>query len=159
MESYKVMLENIKGFCERLDYDPSNGYWLAVIALPDYFESLEIYIAGDANGLNPTLEKAVVRVLNNFSTVESTVKAYLVNIKSGTFFKGGVKDGILELNDCYKTESVWDIMWLNFCDVDKPDQYEVVCTADSSLPFGHSCCLWIVTLCNDTPISHYGNFW
>jgi hypothetical protein len=59
-----------------------------------------MYIAGDANGLNPTLEKAAVRVLNNFSTVESTVKAYLVDIKSA-IFKGGVKDVVIQLNDCY----------------------------------------------------------
>ena len=50
-------------------------------------------------------------------------------------------------------------MWLNFCDVDKLDQYEVVCSAPPDLSAEYNYCLWIVTLRNDTPISHHGEFW
>lgn len=113
------MLENIKSFCERLDYHKDEGYWFAAIGEHQYYHAdWEIYIAGDENGLNPALEKAAIRVLNNSRAVEPTVKAYLLQIKSTTFKPN---NAVITLNNCPNTESLWKIMWLNFLDANKPD--------------------------------------
>ena len=154
------MLENIESFCEDFNYIESDGYWVGAASTgPNPFDYVEVYIAGDANGLNPTLGKAAIRVLNNFSSIGSAVKAYLLDIKSTTFKKFANEEVVIQVNDCPNTESLWEFQWLNFCDVDKLDQYEVVCQVNPRLAAGYEYCLWIVTLRNDTPISHHGEFW
>jgi hypothetical protein len=47
---------NRKKLLRSRDYYKGEGSWVASIA-ENYFKDLEIYIAGDVNELNPTLEK------------------------------------------------------------------------------------------------------
>lgn len=118
------MIENIKSFCKFLRYDESDGHWVARIS-ENYFKHLEFYIAGDAKGINPILEKEAVRVIKNFSVVESIVKAYLAEIKS-TIFES-TTNLVVHFNHYPNTESLWEIMWLEFLDVNQLDtKYFVV---------------------------------
>ena len=150
------MIENIKSFCKFLRYDESDGHWVARIS-ENYFKHLEFYIAGDAKGINPILEKEAVRVIKNFSVVESIVKAYLAEIKSTTF--ESTTNLVVHFNHYPNTESLWEIMWLEFLDINQLDQYEVFCCVNDDPGSYYDYCRWIVTLQNDTPIGQRGEFW
>ena len=47
------------------------------------------------------------------------------------------EDVVVLVNDGPNTENLWKFQWLNFCDVDKLDQYEVVCQVNPRLAPGY----------------------
>jgi hypothetical protein len=149
------MLGNMQSYCGNLYYDERNGYWAAFIS-KRYHEELEVYIAGNSDGLNPVLEQAAIRAVKNIDVVESRVKAYLAQVESTTFRPNNT---ILGVEPYSNTESLWHIKWLSFCDVNWMDRFEAVCGINEDRDFCYIYMLWVVTLQNDIPISHHGEFW
>jgi hypothetical protein len=82
-----------KAFAKIFNYDERKGYWVAFIS-ENYHQELEVYIAGNANGLNPILEKAAIRTVKNMSVVESRVKTYLAQTESTIFRPNGTILGV-----------------------------------------------------------------
>lgn len=145
----------MQSYCKNLYYSKCEGYWVAFID-ENYHKELEVYIAGNSDRLNPILEQAAIRAIENIDVVESRVKTYLAQVESTAFRPHNTMLGV----DPYtNTESLWYIMWLNFCDVNRVDQFEAVCSLKEDPELCYIYMLWVVTLQNETPIAHHGEFW
>jgi hypothetical protein len=149
------MLESLQSYCQNFYYKEDARHWVGFIS-KNYHPELEIYIAGDPNGPNQILEQAAIQVIKNIRAVESRVRAYLAQIESTTFRPTGT---ILRVDQDLNTENAWDLMWLNFCDLNHLDQYEAVCRLHEDPDDVYAYMLWVVTLHNDIPIAHHGQFW
>jgi hypothetical protein len=149
------MLGNMQSYYGNLYYDERKGYWVAFIS-DRYHQELEVYIAGNSDGLNPTLEQAAIRAVKNIGVVESRVKAYLAQVEFTTFKPS---NAMLSVDPYPNTEDLWHIKWLNFCNVNQLDQFEAVCGINDDPLLAYIYMLWVVTLQNDIPIAHHGEFW
>jgi hypothetical protein len=148
-------LEDMQSYCKNLYYNEREGYWSAFVS-DRYHQELEVYIAGNSDGLNPILEQAAIHAVKNIGLIESRVKAYLAQVELTTFKPS---NATLSVDPYPNTEDLWHIKWLNFCNVNQLDQFEAVCSLNDDPLLAYIYMLWVVTLQNDIPISHHGEFW